>query len=241
MIDAVSDTPRQETTPYLTCAVIGLGGLFAGVTGPLLSNFVPLLVQQALGDHRTAHRLRDVDRQRAVAAAGALVGRRIGSRQRPRPGTTADRPRRLLLAAAGMALFPFSVSFGIAGVIAAIVVLYTGINIQRSPVQALIADLVPSRYRSLATGSVMFQMCVGAVVFLMLGRMLGMRTAFLVAAVTVLAIAATFKVALREPRGLGDRRAVKRRSVRSSTRCGRCCAASCRACARFSPRRFWSS
>src|SRR6186997_2996744 len=52
MIDAVSDTPR-ETTPYLTCAIIGLGGLFAGVTGPLLSNFVPLLVRQALGDHRT--------------------------------------------------------------------------------------------------------------------------------------------------------------------------------------------
>jgi predicted MFS family arabinose efflux permease len=43
-------------------------------------------------------------------------------------------------------------------------------------------------------------MCVGAVVFLMLGRLLGMQTAFLVAAVTVLAIALTFKVALREPR-----------------------------------------
>ena len=52
--------------------------------------------------------------------------------------------------------------------------LYTGINIQRSPFQALVADLVPSRYRSLATGSVTFQMCVGAIVFLMLGRMLGM-------------------------------------------------------------------
>ena len=98
-----------------------------------------------------------------------------------------------------MALFPFSVSFGIAGVIAAIVVLYGGINIQRSPVQALIADLVPSRYRSFATGSVTFQMCVGAVVFLMLGRILGMRTAFLVGSITVLAIAATFRVALREP------------------------------------------
>ena len=53
MIDVVSDTPREETSPYLTCAIIGLGGLFAGVTGPLLSNFVPLLVRQALGDHRT--------------------------------------------------------------------------------------------------------------------------------------------------------------------------------------------
>ena len=58
---------------------------------------------------------------------------------------------------------------------------------------------MPSRYRSLATGSVMFQMCVGAVAFLMLGRLLGMRPAFLIAAVTILAIAAAFVVGLREP------------------------------------------
>ena len=36
-----------------------------------------------------------------------------------------------------MALFPWSARFGIAGIIAAIVVLYTGINVQRSPFQAL--------------------------------------------------------------------------------------------------------
>ena len=51
--------------------------------------------------------------------------------------------------------------------------------------QALVADLVPSRWRSLATGSVTFQMCVGAIVFLMPERALGMRTAFLVARATV--------------------------------------------------------
>ena len=199
MIDAVSDTPRQEATPYLTCAIIGLAGLFYGVTGPLLSNFVPLLVRQALGDHRTAigfvMSIDNVLLLLLVPWSGAASDR-ASARGRGRLPVVLGG---LVLAAAGMALFPFSVSFGIGGVIAAIVVLYTGINTLRSPVQALIADLVPSRYRSLATGSVMFQMCVGAVVFLMLGRMLGMRTAFLVAAVTVLAIAAAFKIALREP------------------------------------------
>ena len=199
MIDAVSETPRQEATPYLTCAIIGLAGLFAGVTGPLLSNFVPLFVRQALGDHRTAigfvMAIDNVLLLLLVPWSGATSDR-ASARGRGRLGLVLGG---CLLAAVGMALFPFSVSFGIAGVIAAIVVLYTGINIQRTPVQALIADLVPSRYRSLATGSVMFQMCVGAVVFLMLGRLLGMRTAFLVGAVTVLAIAAAFKVALREP------------------------------------------
>ena len=199
MIDAVSETPREEATPYLTCAIIGLGGLFAGVTGPLLSNFVPLLVRQALGDHRTliglVMAIDNVLLLLLVPWAGAASDRAAGRGAGRLPIVLGG----FVLAAAGMALFPFSVSFGIAGVIAAIVVLYGGINIQRSPVQALIADLVPSRYRSFATGSVTFQMCVGAVVFLMLGRILGMRTAFLVGSITVLAIAATFRVALREP------------------------------------------
>src|SRR6185503_16254301 len=91
-----------------------------------------------------------------------------------------------VLAAARMALFPASVRLGLGGVIAAMIVLYTGINVQRSPFNALMANVVPSRYRSLANASVMFQMCVGAIVFLMLGKVLGMRPALLVAAGTVL-------------------------------------------------------
>src|SRR5262245_47138713 len=128
MIEAVSDRPREEAAPYLTCAVIGLGGLFAGVTGPLLSAFVPLLVQQALGDHRTLIGL-------VMAIDNVLLLLLV-----PWAGAASDRARArgkgrlpivlgaFLLAAAGMALFPFSVSFGIGGVIAAIIVLYTGIN-----------------------------------------------------------------------------------------------------------------
>ena len=42
-----------------------------------------------------------------------------------------------MLSAIGMALFPWSARFGIVGIIAAIVLLYTGINVQRSPFQAL--------------------------------------------------------------------------------------------------------
>ena len=113
----------------------------------------------------------------------------------------------LILASAGMALFPSSARFGIVGLILAIVLLYTGINLQRSPLHALIVDLVPSRHRSLATGSFTFQMCVGAIVFLMLGRMLGMHTAFLIASARVLAIAAAFAVALREPATAGSQAA----------------------------------
>jgi MFS family permease len=104
-----------------------------------------------------------------------------------------------VFASAGMALFPMSARFGIAGIIAAMVVIYVGINLQRSPVQALVADAVPSDYRSVAGGSVTFQMCLGAIVFLMLGRILGMEGAFLAAAAAVLTIGAAFAIWLREP------------------------------------------
>ena len=104
-----------------------------------------------------------------------------------------------------MALLPESTRAGFAGLIGGMILLFTGINVQRSPFQALVADLVPSRYRSLAGGSVTFQMCVGAIVFLMLGQMLGMQAAYRIAAVTVLSIAAAVAVAVREPVGVEPR------------------------------------
>ena len=196
----VFDTPSASArTPYVPLLLIGLGGLFFGVTGPLLSTFVPLLVRDAIGEHRTAigavMAIDNVLLLLLVPWAGAASDRATARGRGRLPIVVSG----LVLAAAGMAVFPTSAAFGIFWVIATIVVLYGGINIARSPFQALIADLVPSRYRSLATGSVTFQMCVGAIVFLMLGRMLGMRPAFLIASGTVLAIAVAFAIGLREP------------------------------------------
>jgi MFS family permease len=188
----------QVRAPYGLCFFLGLGGLFAGVTGPLLSNFVPPLVRDVLGEQRTAigavMAIDNVLLLLLVPWAGAASDRASAHGRGRLPIVLAG----LVLAAAGMALLPSSAKFGIAGLIAAIVVLHTGINIQRSPFQALLADLVPSRHRSVATGAVTFLMCVGAIVFLMLGRILGMQPAFLIAAGTVLAIAAAFAVRLRE-------------------------------------------
>jgi MFS family permease len=189
--------------------LVGLGGLFAGVTGPLISTFVPPLVREVLGEQRTAigavMAIDNVLLLLLVPWAGLASDRashRGGSRL----------PLVLLgfaLASAGMALFPASTRVGLLGLIGAIVLLYSGINIQRSPFQALVADLVPSRYRPLATGSVTFQMCVGAIVFLMLGRMLGMQLAFFIAAAAVLAIAVAFASGLQEGRRGPDTTAVE--------------------------------
>jgi len=193
---AIADSAR---VPYGTCVVIGLGGLFAGVTGPLLSAFVPLLVQAVIGEWRAAigavMAIDNVLLLLLVPWAGAASDRASASGR----GRLAIVLAGFALASAGMAIFASPIVAGAAGLIAAMVVLYTGINVQRAPFQALVADLVPSRHRSFATGSVTFQMCVGAIVFLMLGQVLGMRPTFLIAAVTVLAIAAAFALSLREP------------------------------------------
>lgn len=190
---------RPEGSPFVVCLCVGLGGLFAGVTGPLISTFVPPLVQGELGDHRTAigavMAIDNVLLLLLVPWAGAASDRASVTGRGRLPMVVAG----FLVAAVGMALLPASARFGIAGVIAAIVVLHAGVNLQRSPFQAFIADAVPSRLRSLATGSVTFQMCVGAIAFLMLGRMLGMQPAFLIAAGTVLVIAAAIAFGLREP------------------------------------------
>ncbi|MGV3515845.1 MFS transporter [Luteitalea sp.] len=178
--------------------------MFSGVTGPLLSTFVPLAVHDALGDRRTliglVMALDNVLLLLLVPLAGASSDRAVARGASRLPIVIAG----FVLSALGMAIFPASAALGLGGVIAAMVVLYTGINVQRSPFQALMADLVPSPARSLATASVTFQMCVGAIVFLMLGRTLGMSRAFLVAAATVVLIAVAFALGLRRGPAAAD-------------------------------------
>jgi maltose/moltooligosaccharide transporter len=200
-IDTASPAAPAHPVPYAQCVLLGLGGLFSGVTGPLLSTFVPPLVRAVLGDQRTliglVMAIDNVLLLLLVPWAGAASD---GARARGRGRMSIVLPG-FLLASAGMALFPMSPALGMAGVIGAMVVLYSGINLVRSPLHALVADLVPSRHRSLAMGSVTFQMCAGAIVFLMLGRSLGMQAAFIVAAGTVLAIALALWLGARERAG----------------------------------------
>lgn len=193
-----TDLHAPVRVPYGACALIGLGGLFAGVTGPLLSAFLPPLVRDVLGDQRTAigavMAIDNVLLLMLVPWAGPASDRAAAAGRGRLPLVLAG----MVLAALGMAILPWTAGYGLAALVGAIVVLHTGINVQRAPLQALLADAVPSRHRSLATGSVTFQMCVGAIAFLMLGRVLGMRPAFLIAGGTALGIAAALALGLRE-------------------------------------------
>src|SRR5215207_10691767 len=120
MITDVPGVDRSKAVsgaPYATCLLIGLGGLFAGVTGPLLSNFVPLLVRDALGEQRTLIGM-------VMAIDNVLLLLLV-----PWAGLASDRasnrggsrlPLVLLgfgLASAGMALFPASTRVGLWGLI----------------------------------------------------------------------------------------------------------------------------
>ena len=196
--DEIGDARRRSPIPFRACVLIGLGGLFAGVTGPLLSTFIPPLVRDAVGDNRTTigaiMAIDNVLLLLLVPLTGPASDRASARGRGRLPLVIAG----YVLSAAGMALLPFSSAFGLAFLVGAIIVLHTGINSQKSPFQALVADIVPSRHRSLATSSITFQMCVGAIAFLMLGRVLGMRPAFLIASVSVLVIAAAFTLGLRE-------------------------------------------
>jgi MFS family permease len=187
---------RAERTPYLLLALIGLGGLFNGITGPLVSAFIPPLVQEVLGDRRTAigivMTIDNVMLLLLVPWAGAASDR-SASRHGRLPLVVAG----LLLSSVGMAVMPWAGAAGLTGLVAALVVLHTGTNLPRAPFQALLADAVPSRFRSLAAASGTFQMCVGAIAFLMLGQVFGMRPAFLTAAVTVLIVNMAIVAGLR--------------------------------------------
>ena len=196
--DEISAARGKSSIPYRAIVLIGLGGLFAGVTGPLLSTFIPPLVRDAVGDHRTAigaiMAIDNVLLLLLIPWAGPASDRAAARGRGRLPLVVVG----FVLSSIGMALLPFSPVFGLPFLVGAIVVLHTGINVQRAPFQALIADLVPSRQRSLATGSITFQMCVAAIAFLMVGRVLGMRPAFLIASGTVLIIAAAFTLGVRE-------------------------------------------
>jgi MFS family permease len=199
MLDTLPRAAVRARAPYGLATMLGLGGLVWGATGPLVSNFVPLLAASLLGDRpATIGWVMAIDNLLLLVLvpwAGAQSDRASADgRGRLRlvvPG--------LVIAAAGMALVPLAPLAGVAGLIGALVALHGGLNLQRSPFLALLTDLVPSRDRPLATSSMTLQMCVGAILFLLLGSRLGMQPAFFVAAVTLLGVALVFATGLREP------------------------------------------
>src|SRR5207344_3201098 len=101
--------------------------------------FVPPLVRDALGEHRAAigavMAIDNVLLLLLVPWAGAASDRASANGR----GRLTIVLCGFVLASAGMALFASSVVAGTTGLIAAMVVLYTGINMQLSPFQALVA------------------------------------------------------------------------------------------------------
>jgi MFS family permease len=187
------------SVPVGLCLFLGLGGLATGAIGPLYSTFVPPMARAAVANDVIVGLILAIDNVLLfvlVPWMGALSDRRAA----------AGRDRRLLVisgltvAACGMAMLRVAPAYGLAGLLAAIVVLNTGQFVVRAPFQALVADLVPSPARSFAIGAMTGFMCLGAIVFLGLANALGSpNAAFLSAAATLLAVALAFAARLSEP------------------------------------------
>src|SRR5689334_85617 len=161
-IDLTTEAERAEAAaparvPYGACALIGLGGLFAGVTGPLLSAFVPGLVRDVLGDHRTAiGAVMAIDNVLLLALVpwAGPASDRAAARGRGRLPIVLGGMAR---AVRGRAVRPARPRTARPARAAAVGRRRAAIDAQRAPAQALVAHRVPSRHRSLATGSVTFQ------------------------------------------------------------------------------------
>ena len=104
--------PGAAPRPLVASLLVGLGGLVAGVTGPLLSAFVPPLVQGTLGDRGAAIggvlAIDNVLLLLLTPWAGAVSDRLIDRGRGRLPLILAG----LLLAAAGMTIFPASAGLG---------------------------------------------------------------------------------------------------------------------------------
>jgi len=189
--------------PLALCLFLGLGGLATGAIGPLYSTFVPPMARAAVADDRIVGLILAIDNVLLfllVPWTGALSDRRLAAGRTRRPLVVGG----LVVAAAGMVMLYASPAFGLAGLLGALVVLNIGHYTVRAPFHALIADLVPSRYRSFATGAMTAFMCLGAIVFLGLASVRrSPEAAFLASAATLLAVALAFAGRLREPAAHG--------------------------------------
>jgi MFS family permease len=189
----------SSRVPIRLCVFLGLGGLAVGAIGPLYSTFVPPMVNRVVTNDVVVGLVLAIDNALLfllVPWMGAVSDRRAASGRDRRPLIVGG----LVVAAAGMAMLRVAPGFGLAGLLAAIVTLNAGQFVQRAPFQAVVADLVPSRHRSLATGSITGFMCLGAIAFLGLASVSGSPgVAFLAAAATLLVVALAFATWLREP------------------------------------------
>lgn len=185
--------------PVRHILLLGLAGLATGAIGPLYSTFVPPMVDAVVETDVTIGLILAIDNALLfvlVPWTGAVSDQRAARGQSRRPLVVGG----LLVAAAGMAALAGAGASGLGVLLLAIVVLNVGQFIQRAPTQALIADLVPSRYRSVATGTMTAFMSLGAILFLGVANVTGApHTAFLAAAGTLLGVAAAFAAWLHEP------------------------------------------
>jgi maltose/moltooligosaccharide transporter len=192
---------RAGTVPWRPSFLLAGGTLIIGAVSPLYDSYVPPLLQKHLSGSAWVGAAMGIDNVLAlllVPLIGALsdathtrLGRRV-------PFVLIALP----VTAVALGAIPYAERYGLLMLLLSMIVLDVALAIWRAPFSALLAELVPSAYRSKTEGILGVAMCVGAMLMLGSARSLSARSAelpFLLAAATVAMIWIVYTVFLREP------------------------------------------
>lgn len=207
----VGDSPEKSAPPLAfsreAAFLFALGSGVVGASSPLYDTYVPSWVDGHLHDASKVGAVMGIDNLLLlcvvpfVGAWSDRVRTRLGRRL---PFALAALP----IAACGLAALPFLDRIGFAPFLFGIVAFNLALAVWRAPFSALLAELIPSRKRSLVGGFSAAAMCVGAMVMLgPPGQMLYQRDPaypFLLASSLMLAVWSAHLFRLREPESLAE-------------------------------------
>ncbi len=194
-----ADTDR---TPWATAALLGLSSMVIGGSGPVYDSYVPRLLEHLLDKNDLlvgmAMGVDNVTALLLVPFFGAWSDRIRTPLGRRVPFVLTAMPA-LALACVGL---PFGADLGIALLFLAIVVFSAASAAMRAPMQALLADLVPSPHRTRVNGLLSVMMCLGAMPMIALSSKLFDRDPhlpFVLVGSLILVVWVVYSVWLREP------------------------------------------
>src|SRR5688572_25303025 len=146
--------------PWRVAALLGLSSLAFGASGPIYDSYMPFFLGELLAGDAAVGVVMGIDNVvplLVVPLVGALSDRMRTKLGRRVPFVLAALPI-VAIAFAALPLLRGSLPAMIAG----IVVLALASSTLRAPMQALLADLVPSSSRSQVAGVMSVFMCLGA-------------------------------------------------------------------------------
>jgi maltose/moltooligosaccharide transporter len=186
--------------PWRVAALLGLSSLAFGASGPIYDSYMPFFLGELLAGDAAVGAVMGIDNVvplLVVPLVGALSDRVRTKLGRRVPFVLAALP----IVAMAFATLPL-LRASLPAMIAGIVVLALASSTLRAPMQALLADLVPSSSRSQVAGVMSVFMCLGAMPMIAASSRLHAKDPalpFLLVGSVVAIVAIVYAFKLREP------------------------------------------